>query len=320
MPPQRTARLVVFGAAGHLGSAALRSAEAMGRPALGIVRSPRIRATLGGTRAELVVVGEADRAPIQPGDVVLDAAAPYPTAIGDARGLEVTRLVEAHLGRVRGWLDAGAAVVHVGSFAAAARRGDAMDTFSRAAHPYFELKDRLADALTRLGALSEPIHVVHPAALLGPWDTKPYSTCLLARIARGDVGALPDVLLDVLDVRDLADALVGDLDGWACARGAPTVIGGHRVALRPLAEHVARARGVRDPAFVPSGAAVAAATALELADRARGEPAGTEALGAMLLHALDGFARTVPARSLARRAIEDTISDALAWYASLGYL
>jgi transposase InsO family protein len=40
----------------------------------------------------------------------------------------------------------------------------------------------------------------------------------------------------------------------------------------------------------------------------------------MLLHALDGFARTVPARSLARRANEDTISDALAWYASLGYL
>lgn len=314
------ARLVVVGAAGHLGSAALRSAEAMGRPALGIVRGARARTSLSGVRTELVVVGEHDRAPVRTGDIVLDAAAPYPTAIGDARGIELRRLVDAHLTRVSSWLEVGAAVIHVGSFVAVAPRGDALDAFSRAAHPYFELKDRLAEAMCRLGGRGAAVHVVHPAALLGPWDTKPYTTSLLARIARGDVAVLPDVLLDVLDVRDLADALVADLEGWASPRGEPTVLGGHRAGLRPLAERLARARGVRCPSFVPSTTAIAAATALELAQRSRGVTPGTEALGAMLLHALDGFARSVPARSLARRSIEDTIDDTLAWYTGLGYV
>jgi dihydroflavonol-4-reductase len=319
-------RALVLGASGHIGSAVVRELLARGY----LVTAARRGRTPALSLAGLPVadaLGDADHAATVDGwvgghDLVVDAAAPYPLTLADRGGAAAAArraaiLVDA-ITRHR------ARLVHIGSLVtrlgtdASGRPREPGQRLDSQLHPYFAAKragEAVLGAAVRAGA---PITIVHPTVCLGPWDSRPSAMCLVPSVLAGRVPAAPSHLINVVDVRDVARAVVAA--GAGGHRGEPLRVTGHNVGLPELCALIGELAGIRVttrgvPAAAARAAAWAAAWATDLAPP--GQPTPLPLLLVTLL-ALRQTSLSVGAaqRALgaAPRPLSATLRDAIAWH------
>jgi dihydroflavonol-4-reductase len=189
--------------------------------------------------------------------------------------------------------------------------------------PYKRSKFR-AEALVR-GLVAErglPAVIVNPSTPVGPRDRKPTPTGrLIVEAARGRVPGFVDTGLNIVHVDDVA---AGHLAAAEMGRiGERYILGGENMTLAEILAEVARLVGRNPPRLkVPYALAFPAAFAAETAARLTGrEPFATRDSVRMSRKRMY-FTSAKAARELGYRPrpAQTAIADAVAWFASNGYL
>ncbi len=233
-------KAVVLGATGHIGNAVLRELLTRGWEVTAASRRAAHAANLAGlgvtaAPGDADAPGQLDRW-VAGQDLVVDAAAPYPTRLrasprrsGGSAVAVAERRTSALLEAVR---RQGARLVYVSSFVTLRRNRGGLDRLRsraiRKLHDYFAVKEaieaRVLDACDRgLRAV-----VVNPTACFGPWDLKPRELAFIPRLLAGEIPAILRQDLNAVDVRDVAAGIVHALESELYGR--PLLLSGHNVS------------------------------------------------------------------------------------------
>jgi dihydroflavonol-4-reductase len=185
---------------------------------------------------------------------------------------------------------------------------------------YFESKWAMEAEAWRAIAQGQPVVIVNPTAVFGPWDVKPTTGEILLLAAKGRVPVWLDVEANVVDARDVA---VGQV--LAAQRGRPGqryILGGENVPLREALRLVAREAGVQPPRRRVSLQTVAALVRV-------GETVGRlPFVGPLPLEHLKtlrewqalSIAKAQQELGFAHRPLVETVRDTLDWFRAHGYL
>jgi dihydroflavonol-4-reductase len=176
---------------------------------------------------------------------------------------------------------------------------------------YYDVKIVMEQAALESGL---PVVALCPTAVFGPGDVKPTSGRLILGVARGQVPFYTDGQINVVDVRDLADAHL-----TAAEQGRPGeryIVGGENMSYRQMLIIMARHAGRRPPwlrlpvRLVEMAGVVAGQVGIMGADVIQGiryfQPLDTRKARAEL--------------SLNPRPFSDSVRSALAWFHENGYL
>lgn len=100
--------------------------------------------------------------------------------------------------------------------------------------------------------------IVHPGFLIGPYDWKPSSGKMLLAIANRQIPLAPAGGCSVVDVRDVASALIRLAEGVGNASGEHYILGGHNLRYRDFFREIESVVGGKAPRWVlrPGVAAV----------------------------------------------------------------
>ncbi|MEM9726932.1 MAG: NAD-dependent epimerase, partial [Pseudomonadota bacterium] len=157
------------------------------------------------------------------------------------------------------------------------------------------------------------VSILLPTAPIGPGDTRPTPPgALLRDLAAGRLPALLDSVINLVDVRQVADAAMTALD-----RGAPGrryLLAGEDVTLHDLARRVAKLCGARAPRFTaPAAAALLAAHAEQLYARLSKRPPTAPLTGVRIAMRRRRFsaARARAELDFAPGTIDAALADAL---------
>jgi dihydroflavonol-4-reductase len=326
-------RALVLGATGHIGSAIVRElCRRDVRVTAAARRASRTR-NLAGLDVDLSPGNADDPGQIEEWvsghDLVVDAASPYPVWLfRPTQPAEVDPLGYARQ-RTRRVISAarrhGARLAVVGSFTSlphpGERRGDVEPALLRRSHPYFAVKDAVESMVLSAARRGLPALVVNPSGFLGPWDHKDRSSCFLPLVLTGEVPVTTGRVVNFIDVRDAADALVKAVIAGRFGERLP--LAGHDVSLSDLVERACAIHGVRPPRVrVPTRLGAALAYWAEAAFGAFGQRSPIPALPMLLLRY--SYPMSPGAAQLrlggAIRPLSSTLRDAIDWYGSIGYL
>lgn len=226
---------------------------------------------------------------------------------------------------------AGARTVLVSSYVTLVSRGEhggrILDEMvevppSRLLGPYPRTKRQAELFALSAAATGQPVTIVMPSAPVGAKDANltPPSR-MLRDLAAGRTPALLDCLLNLVDVRAVADAAIAARD-----RGAPGeryLLTGEDLAMREVAEAVARATGRPAPRrTVPVAVALAAARAEAALARFTGRPPTAPLTGVRLAARPCRFdnSKARAALGFAPRPFEACLAEALEWLREAGHL
>jgi dihydroflavonol-4-reductase len=176
---------------------------------------------------------------------------------------------------------------------------------------YHELKwameqDALRDSL--------PVVALCPTVVLGPGDVHLSISRPLLAIARGQVRFSLEGVVNVIDVRDVAEAHLA-----AAERGRPReryILGGHNLTFAELIAQAARIAGVAPPRWRMPDSILNAMGGLSR--WLPGDPASALRLRPLLQPL--GNDKAVAELGLTPRPLDDTLRDALDWFRDRGYL
>jgi dihydroflavonol-4-reductase len=320
-------QVLVLGGSGLIGNAIVRRLVSDGHRVTAAGRKPTRPLNLEGLEVAYVV-GDAGNAEqldtwIADHDVVVDAAAPYALNLFHAPTPRDRSPVEHAAARTDALLRSvarhGAVLVYVGTpkrFLANDHAG-IRSQFAHSLQPYFEVKRVIEERVLEAAGRGLPTLFLRPSASFGPWDIKPREQCWLPALVSGEIPLVLQHRVNVVDTRDVADALASSLRRREYGRDIP--INGHNTSVADLFSVVCSSAGVAAPRWsVPAAAGILPALWAELAWALVGRPSPLPSLVLMLLCEQDWEA---PAgeRPSALRPLSDTARDALAWYRSLGY-
>jgi nucleoside-diphosphate-sugar epimerase len=257
-------------------------------------------------------------------DLVVDAAAPYAFHLAPA-----PRVLSDASRRMQALLDAVASerarLIHVSSFTTLARRrslfGLAQGALLRRLHPYFELKRCMEAQVREAAQRGVEAVIVNPTHCLGPFDARPLEHCLIPLALRGELPAVHGHPINVIDVRDVADAALA-----ACEQGCfgtPIPLCGHNGTLDGLVATICRLGGAAPPRLrVPPRLTAFAAYGNELLAALGALPWAHPSLGLLLAIEQHWDAPRTLQRRLLRglRPLSRTLVDAIAWYSARGLL
>jgi dihydroflavonol-4-reductase len=187
---------------------------------------------------------------------------------------------------------------------------------------YSETKRAGHEAALRAARLGQDIVIVAPTGPIGPGDIRPTPTgrLLLALLSLPAV-AVVDSMSNVGDVRDIARGHV--LAAERGLSGESYLLGNEDLSLEDLARRALEVAGLSRPVLrVPLAAAGAAARLLaRYADLTGRPPALTPAAVAISALGLRAdCSKAFRALGLPARPIEESLRDALAWFAENGYI
>ena len=189
--------------------------------------------------------------------------------------------------------------------------------------PYCLSKFRAEEAAMRLAEQGWPVVVVNPTLPIGPGDRgQSPPTRMTVAALRGKLPAYLDCRLNMIDVRDVAEGMVA-----AVAKGRPGrryLLGAHNVRLVDWLARCAAAVGRRPPRLrVPYAVALGYARFSEWwADHVSGRMPEATVTGVHLARHCMHFDPTATLRELGLhpRPLDDSLTDAVAWYRSQGWL
>jgi dihydroflavonol-4-reductase len=324
-------KALVLGASGHIGNAVTRELIARGYEVVATGRRPVPPVNLNGLAVRYIcgdidTPGYLDRA-VEGQEVVIDAAAPYPslmppTAQGVAEALDYARrrtqmlieTVRRHHARL----------AYVSSFTTLP---DLSSGFERAQrqlirrlHPYFAVKELIETEILAAARAGLPAVVVNPTLCIGPWDIKARELCFVPRLLCAEAPVAVTHLINVIDVRDTAAGLVAALE--AEHYGEPIPLTGHNLSVEALYTWLCEIGGVAPPRLVaPISLAVIATYLSEIALSTLGLRPPLPALAPMLTMLLDSFdpGRVQAELGITPRPLSATLADAIEWYRLIGY-
>ncbi len=323
-------RALVLGATGHVGHAFTRALLARGASVTAASRRPERAGLLAGLPVE-VCSGD-DATPgllaewVRGHDLVVDAAAPYSFHLAPLATVWLRRRATRRMGALLDAVTAERArLIHVSSFTTLARPrslfGHAQAALLDQLHPYFELKrgmEAQVRAASRRGLESV---IVNPTHCLGPFDARPLEHCLIPLVLRGELPAVHGHPVNVIDVRDVAEAALAAHEG-SCF-GEPIPLCGHNTTLDGLVGAICRRGGVRPPRRqVPARLTALAAYGNEVLAALGASPFALPSLGMLLALEQHWDAPGPVQRRLlpGLRPLSRTLVDAIEWYEACGYL
>jgi dihydroflavonol-4-reductase len=328
---KRTGALVL-GATGHIGSAIARELLSRGYRVTAASRRAEPPLNLQGL-AVARVCGDADapgqlEAWAEGHGVVVDAAAPYPLrlrrlfdraepdpiAYARERTRRLLAVVRTHSARL----------IYVSSFTTMVRPragfGGWQAALARRLHPYFRVKEAIESELIRAARAGIPVVIVNPTVCLGPGDLKERERCFVPRLLCGEIRLMPRIVLNVIDVREVAAAALDALE--AERYGAPALLAGHDIAVDALFDWICELGGCAPPRYeVPPAAGVLPAWLAELMLSAAGAEPPMLSLVPALLAQHDWLNPQAPRSQLGfrPRPLSQTLRDTIDWYRRLGY-
>ena len=329
-----TAKTLITGATGLVGSAVARKLLAEGFPVRALVRPASPRFHLDGLDLEFVPGDIRD--PVSVGRAmqgvryVFHVAADYRLWARDpneifAANVDGTRIV------MTAAKSAGVErVVYTSSVATLGLRDDgssADETVPLAAEegigPYKRSKiaaERLVEAMVEKDSL--PAVIVNPSTPIGPRDVKPTPTGrIVLETARGRVPAFLDTGLNLVHVDDVAEGHLAALKHGTI--GERYILGGENVLLVDMLADIARMVGRRPPTWlIPRPLAVSVAYIAETTARLTGRSPFTTLDGVRMADHRMFFTAAKAERELGFRArpYRDALRDAIDWFREAGYL
>ena len=313
---------MVLGATGHLGQALIRALISGGYRVTAATRQHN-PSNLRGLDVQ-IITGD-DRWPgqlarwVQGHGLVVDAAAPYPLGSYALYGMQAPHVFADAEARTRCLLEAvqreRARLVFISAFTTLPRpEADTSAALRRTLYPYFEVKAGMERMVQRAAAAGLPAVIVNPSACLGPWDRRHSEASLVHQALSGSLPAVARDVINVVDVRDLAAAVLRALEQQLYAR--PIAITGHNLPLSELVERICELGGAPAPLWQVDARTVSmfalwAEAALACANREI----------PMQLHAAPLIADALPmeisreqlALGIEPRPLGDTLRDAVAW-------
>lgn len=328
--PGRAPRALVIGASGHVGNAIVRELVFNDWRVTTVSRQATLPANLDGLSVDHWVVSgegfdEACRL-VAGQDLVVDAAAPYHLWLGEDSNGAVTHAPAQR--RMAALLEAcrveQPCFAYVSSFTTLPRERRWIEALQHTTlevlHPYFAHKAAMEAQVLESAARVRTI-IVNPTMCLGPWDLKPPELCLIPLLLRGEVPATNGHELNVMDVRDVAQATLEAYRLECFGRQIPLT--GHNTTVDALTASICRQAGVPRPTMnVPAALTSAVFYGNEVLAGVGMSPVRYPAVGAMLL--LEQ--RWTPPSALQRwlglkpQPLSRTIADAIDWYREQGYL
>lgn len=321
-------KAVVIGATGHLGNAVVRALLERGIEVTATSRRSEPAFNLAGLPVHFAPgdsawPGQFD-AWIAGQDIVVDAAAPYPLRLLQGDSYFVSDAVQ----RTRNLLGAvfkhRARLASIGSYVTTAFPRTGLDALQyemmRFAHPYFAVKEAIEAetlAATRSGIKAV---LLNPTMCVGPWDLRQREFCIVPRLLQGEVPAMTDQILNLIDVRDIANAVIAALE--AEKYGDPIPLTGHNISVEMLFSWICEIGDILPPrTYIPAGLAVAGSYCAELALSLLGQSTPLPSVFLMLASAFECPApdRRQLELGLALRPLYETLLDAIEWYRLIGY-
>lgn len=253
-------------------------------------------------------------------DLIVDAAAPYALSLHQAGANRAARIGAARQ-RMQTVLmaaaHAGAALIHIGSFATMVTPSSAQGRMIHASHPYFAIKKAMADLCLTAAQSGQLVSVAAPAALFGPGDLRADDMSFVGGVLTGALVAAPPDDVNVMDVRDMANAVLRMAGtGWF---GASVTLSGHNTTVANLAALIAGLGGVSPPARTPGVArALPLSAAVLYTMEAAAAPLGLSTPPSLpaLLTLAGGHQPVSPAQQalgVALRPLAETIEDEINW-------
>ena len=325
-------KAVVIGATGHIGNAVVRAFLDRGIEVTATSRKSTPAFNLAGLPVhfacgDTAVSGQFDTW-ISGQDIVVDAAAPWPLSLWRRPQNQNSDLVSNAIRRTRDLLSAvykyNARLVSIGSFATSKSQsrgfGALQYEMMRAAHPYFAVKEAIEAETIAAARNGLKAVMLNPTMCIGPWDIREREFCIVPRLLAGEVPAMTNQILNLIDVRDVADAVVSAL--MAEKFGEPIPLSGQNISVDMLCSWICEIGRVPPPRTrIPSSLAVAGSYAAELALAIIGQDTPLPSIFLMLADAIDCPAadRRQLDLGIAPRPLYETLLDAIDWYRSIGY-
>jgi dihydroflavonol-4-reductase len=313
-----------LGATGFIGGQIARAALGRGWEVRGLRRRAGAVGAIGDLDVDWVdgdiADGEALRAAMAGCEVIFHAAAHYTLASRNIR-----KAVSAATQQIRNVLDTARAagvgrLVYTGTLTTVGppsepgRLADERDFYlpGSVQSSYYECKWAMEAECYRAAADGLPVVVLIPTTVFGPGDVKPVTGRLLLDAAKGRMPVAVSVPLNVVDVREVADAHLAAAERGIT--GQRYIVGGHNTDVLDLLALTAELAGRRRPIQLSTGLVntlfdVAYALRVPLIETARTmrhlQPLDSSKAGREL--------------GLSPRPIGDTIRDALGWFREHGY-
>lgn len=328
-----SARILVTGAGGFVGSAVVRALLRHGYGVRALLRRAGDSANLDGldveiARGDLLDPPSLERA-VDGCEGVFHVAADYRLWARDPHAIHVTNVRGTHNVLLAAACAGVRRVVHTSSVATLglhdagtpsdedtpARLGEMIGAYKRSKF--------LSEALARrCAATGRDIVIVNPSAPIGPRDRKPTPTGrTILDAARGRMPAWVDTGLNVVHVDDVAEGHVLAFERGRSGRRY--VLGGTDMSLRTILQTVAGLTGRHGPWLrLPHGVVLPVAHVAEAWARASGRVPAITIDGVKLARHRMYFSSRRAGDELGYRArpAREAIADAIQWFRENGYL
>lgn len=189
--------------------------------------------------------------------------------------------------------------------------------------PYCLSKLRAEKAAMKLARAGQPVLVANPTMPVGPGDrglSPP--TRLILDFCAGKIPATIDCMLNLIDVRDVAEGLIRVMD-----RGRPGrryLLAGENLSLGELFGRLSGLTGIRPPRIrIPIWVALMVAYSSEFwADHVTGRPPKATVTGVRLAQRIMHFdpSRTLEEIGLSPQSIDRSLRDSVQWLRESGRL
>jgi dihydroflavonol-4-reductase len=329
-----SAKTLITGATGLVGSAVARKLVAEGFPVRALARSNSPRFHLEGLDLEFVAGDIRDAESIRRAMAgvryVFHVAADYRLWARDpseifAANVEGTRIVMEEAKR------AGVErIVYTSSVATLGLRADGSPadetvplSVEQGIGPYKRSKiaaERLVEAMVANDAL--PAVIVNPSTPIGPRDVKPTPTGrIIVETARGRVPGFLDTGLNLVHVDDVAEGHLAALKRGVI--GERYILGGENVLLADMLAEISHMVGRRPPRLrLPHAVVIPVAYVAEATAWLTGRDPFTTRDGIRMAEHHMFFTAAKAERDLGFRArpYREALADAVQWFAAAGYL
>ena len=253
-------------------------------------------------------------------ELIIDAAAPYALTLhsaGESRARRIATARDRMASVLKTARLSGAALIHIGSFVTSVRANGLQARLIHASHPYFAIKKVMRDLCLDAARNGQPVGVAEPSALFGPGDLRDDRQSFVAGVLNGSLTASPPDVVNVMDVRDMAEAVLCMAEqGWY---GTSAPLSGHNITVAELAEMIAELGAVRPPLRLPriaNALPIGAAALYTMETAAASLGLSTPPVLPALL-TLAGAAQSIsPAQralGVTPRPLVETITDEIAW-------
>jgi dihydroflavonol-4-reductase len=199
------------------------------------------------------------------------------------------------------------------------RPADERDIYQTGTYPnngYYEVKSVMENIALQKAADGDEIVVMNPTTVFGPGDTKLSTGLILVLIAQGKALAVPPGMINIIDVRDVAQAHINA--ARTGKKGERYILGGDNYSLMEAVSIIANLAGVRPPLFTISPWIID--QYIKLSDRLPFLPYPQNHLRAYRDWQPYNISKAVNELGLQSRFLEETIRDSLRWFTNQGVL